>query len=162
MKRVQREAIVARENVLFLCNHNSARSIMAEALLNDIGGERFCAFSAGTRPAEKPHPIALETLAAHGHSVAGLGSKSVATFTGPGAMRLDYVITLCDSVVNEECPDWPGQPKLAHWRLPNPAAISDPDKCRAAFEELYEALLGGLRIFAEDDARSLRRMAVGA
>lgn len=149
------------KTVLFLCNHNSARSILAEALLNELGKGRYRAFSAGIDPSAGPHPLALETLRAHGHDTAGLVSKHADAFTGPGAPYLDFVVTLCDSVADEDCPTWPGQPERARWRLPNPAAVegSDEDR-RAAFETLYTALRRGLTIFAEDDERSLRNMAL--
>ncbi|SER86270.1 Protein-tyrosine-phosphatase [Tranquillimonas rosea] len=152
---------MSRKNVLFLCNHNSARSIIAEVLLNDFGGDHYRAFSAGIRPGDGPHPMALETLRAHGHEIGEVRSKGAELFTGPDAPTLHYVITLCDSVAQEDCPVWPGQPERAQWRLPNPAAVagSDAEK-RAAFEDLYASLRRGLKIFAEDDERSLRNMAL--
>lgn len=149
-------------NVLFLCNHNSARSIMAEVLLNDLGGARYRAFSAGVEPGAGPHPLTLETLRRHGHEIGEVRSKGVDLFTGRDAPRLHYVITLCDAVMAEPCPDWPGQPERAQWRLPNPAAVvGTEDRKRAAFEDLYQSLRRGLKIFAEEDERALLTMALG-
>lgn len=149
------------KTVLFLCTHNAARSILAEAILNDIAGAQFRAYSAGTNPAPVPHPLAIETLRRHGHPIGDARSKGIDEFLGAGAPTLDYVITLCDRAAKESCPHWKGQPELAHWRLPNPAAVEgSTDEKRAAFEALYETLLGGLRIFSQDDSRSLARMAL--
>lgn len=151
------------QNVLFLCNHNAARSIMAEAILNDLAGDRFRAYSAGLAPGDGPHPLALETLRRHGHAVDGLRSKAAAAFAGEGAAPLHFVITLCDSAAREICPDWPGQPEIARWWLPNPAAVEgDLETRREAFETLYTALRSGLRLFAADDRRSLQRMALAS
>lgn len=151
---------MATRTVLFLCNHNSARSILAEAILNTIGAGRFRAYSAGVAPSQAPSPLALDTLARHGHDVAGLASKSVDEFRGPQAPHLDFVITLCDEAAQEECADWPGQPERAQWRLPNPLAEQGESRQREAFEKLYVALSRGLRIFAEDDPLSLQGMAL--
>src|SRR6188768_3214871 len=128
-------------NVLFLCTGNSARSIMAEALLNRWGNGRFHAFSAGSHPRGDVHPIALAVLQRNHLSTEGLRSKSWDEFTTPASARLDFVFTVCDRAAQEVCPFWPGQPMTAHWGIPDPAAVdgSDEDKERAfqrAFREL--------------------------
>ncbi len=128
-------------HVLFLCTGNSARSILAEAYLNAAGAGRFRAYSAGSRPAGQPNPLALELLAKHRIDTAGLRSKSWDEFARPGAPALDFVFTVCDNAAGEACPIWPGQPISAHWGVNDPAAVtgSDEEKRRAflrAFQEL--------------------------
>lgn len=126
-------------SVLFLCTGNSARSILAEALLNHKGGGRFQGLSAGSQPKGAPHPMALETLERHGLPSAGLRSKSWDEFAEPGAPELDYIFTVCDNAAGEACPVWPGHPASAHWGIADPAAIED-DGQRAAFEEALRLL----------------------
>lgn len=116
-------------NVLFLCTHNSARSILAEALLNGLGNGRFKAYSAGSSPAERqqPNPLGLQVLQAAGFATDGLHSKSWEVFATPDAPRMDLIITVCDSAAGEACPIWPGHPATAHWGYPDPSAGHAPD-----------------------------------
>ncbi|MEQ8858785.1 MAG: arsenate reductase ArsC [Pseudomonadales bacterium] len=128
-------------NVLFLCTGNSARSIMAEALLRDLGDERLGAFSAGSRPLGTVHPLALEALERAGVATAGLHSKGFETFAGSTAPTLDLVITVCDRAANDPCPLWPGAPALGHWSLPDPAALTGSDaQRRRGFDATLAAL----------------------
>src|SRR3972149_9614127 len=121
-------------NVLFLCTGNSARSILAEAVLNRLGAGKFKAFSAGSMPKGKVHPFAIELLAKLNHPTGELRSKTWAEYSGPDAAPLDFVFTLCDRAANEVCPMWPGQPMTAHWGLPDPAAVAGRDgEKRGAF-----------------------------
>jgi arsenate reductase len=155
---------LATFNVLFLCTRNSARSVMAEAILNDIGAGRFQAFSAGSEPMPTgPLPEVLAQLKALGHDVAGLSSKSWDRFTGPEAPRMDFVIALCDTVNLQACPDFEGTHVTAAWPLPDPAKFAGSATERASLlNELYAALHRRLSIFISLPFGTLDRMALKA
>ncbi len=130
-------------NVLFLCTHNSARSILAEAILNHISRGRFKAFSAGSHPREnqQPNPLALKVLRDAGISIEGLSSKSWDEFGQPDSPRMDLVITVCDNAAGEVCPFWPGQPATAHWGYPDPSEATGTDEEKAtAFRQTMHAM----------------------
>ena len=136
-------------NVLFLCTGNSARSILAEAILNKDGGEKFRAFSAGSQPKGEVNPHALELLRASGYDVSGLRSKSWAEFARPGAPKLDFVFTVCDNAAGEACPVWPGQPMTAHWGIPDPAdAGGSAAEIAFAFKDAYRMLKRRIDLFS--------------
>jgi len=126
-------------NILFLCTGNSARSILAEAILNREGAGRFRAFSAGSHPKGEPHSASLKLLGEQGYVTDGLRSKSWAEFAAPDAPPLDVIITVCDNAAGEVCPIWPGRPFKLHWSIPDPAAIEGEGQ-RKAFEEAYRDL----------------------
>lgn len=135
--------------VLFLCTGNSARSILAEALLNHWGRGRFQAFSAGSHPKGAVHPMALEVLQQHHLPMAGLRSKSWDEFAQPGAPAIRFVFTVCDRAASEVCPIWPGQPMTAHWGIEDPAAVEgSEDDQRRAFKKAFNELEARTKIFA--------------
>ena len=150
-------------NVLFLCTHNSARSILAEALLNHLGKGRFKAWSAGSSPREhqQPNPLALETLAQAGISTEGLHSKSWDVFGAPDAPQMDLVITVCDHAAGEVCPFWPGQPATAHWGYADPSA-GDGDEAhkREAFRQTLHLIRQRLEIFVNLPEARLDRLTI--
>ena len=148
-------------NVLFLCTGNSARSILAECILNREGKERFRAFSAGSHPKGQVHPFAIELLKKLNHPTAGLRSKSWDEFAAPNAPHLDFVFTVCDNAANEVCPVWPGQPMTAHWGLPDPAAVEGTEAERhLAFADAYRMLLNRISIFTSLPMKSLDRLSL--
>ncbi len=127
--------------LLFLCTGNSARSILAECVLNRLGKGLFQGFSAGSQPAGQVHPLALQLLNDEGYSTAGLRSKSWDEFAETDAPQFDFVVTLCDSAAQESCPTWLGGPPTIHWGLPDPAAVTgNPSKCYAAFAATHAEL----------------------
>ena len=137
-----------RCHVLFLCTGNSARSIMAEVLLNDRGKGRFQAYSAGSFPKGEVHPLAIETLARHGLPTDGLRSKSWSEFAAPDAPAIDVVLTVCDRAAQEACPIWPGRPITAHWGVPDPAAVAGTDEeKRRAFDRAFLELDARIKLF---------------
>jgi protein-tyrosine-phosphatase len=150
-----------RYNVLFLCTGNSARSIMAEVLLNYWGKGRFRAFSAGSLPKGEVHPLALEVLDRNRLATDGLRSKNWDEFATPDAAPLDFVFTVCDRAAQEMCPLWPGQPMTAHWGIADPAAAegSDDDK-RRAFTVAFRELDARIKIFANLRLEQLDRLAL--
>jgi arsenate reductase len=137
-------------NVLFLCTHNSARSLMAEAILNNpaVSRGKFKAYSAGSHPSGKPNPFALACIQQVGFSVEGLRSKDWVEFAKPESPKMDFVFTVCDNAANEVCPVWPGQPMTAHWGLPDPAAAEGSDEQkRRAFAEAFRHLANRINLF---------------
>ena len=146
-------------NVLFLCTGNSARSILAECILNREGRGRFKAFSAGSHPKGEVHPFAIDLLKKMNHPTAGLRSKSWNQFAAAGAPQLDFVFTVCDNAANEMCPIWPGQPMTANWGLPDPAAAEGSDAERhLAFADAYRMLTNRISVFTSLPLRSLDRL----
>ncbi|MFN0263091.1 arsenate reductase ArsC [Tepidamorphus sp. 3E244] len=152
-----------KKNVLFLCTGNSARSIIAEAILAREGLGRFNSYSAGSQPKDAPHPFALDLLKKSGHDVSGLRSKSWDEFAGEDAPELDFVFTVCDNAAGETCPYWPGQPMTAHWGVPDPAAAEGTEaEKRLAFAETYRMMFNRISIFlnlpmSSIDAMTLKR-----
>lgn len=148
-------------NVLFLCTGNSARSILAEALLERSGQGRFKAFSAGSHPKGRIHPAALSLLTEMNHPTSHLRSKSWDEFARPGAPRIDFVITVCDDAAGEVCPVWPGRPVTAHWGMPDPAAVKGGDaEMSRAFATTYRSLSDRIAALAGLAAQTLDRPAL--
>ena len=146
-------------NVLFLCTGNSARSILAEAIINHVGNGRFRGFSAGSFPKGAVHPIALQLLTHLNLPVAGLRSKSWDEIAAPDAPSLDFVFTVCDNAAGEVCPYWPGQPMTAHWGIPDPAAVEGTDAQKwLAFRQAYKAMENRIKAFTSLPIASLDRM----
>ncbi|MES2941462.1 MAG: arsenate reductase ArsC [Pseudomonadota bacterium] len=148
-------------NVLFLCTHNSARSILAEAILNSIGKGRFKAFSAGSSPREnqQPNPMALKTLESAGISTSGLRSKSWDEFATADAPHMDLVITVCDNAAGEVCPFWPGHPATAHWAYADPSAIDGSDTQKMeAFRHTLHAINHRLELLINLPDASIERL----
>jgi arsenate reductase len=148
-------------NVLFLCTGNSARSIMAEAILNFKGGPNFTAYSAGSHPTGKVRPEALRELENAQISTEGLRSKAWDEFSSPGAPKLDFIITVCDNAANEVCPVWPGQPLTTHWGISDPAAArGTPAEVERAFREAFSILERRISLFLSLPLASLDRVAI--
>jgi protein-tyrosine-phosphatase len=149
--------------VLFLCTGNSARSILAEAILNRIGQGRFRAYSAGSHPKGRVHPLAAELLKARGYDTGRLRSKSWDEFAQPGAPALDFIFTVCDDAAGEACPVWPGQPLTAHWGVEDPAAFQGPeDQQRRLFERVYLELERRIDLLRNLSLESLDRLTLKA
>jgi arsenate reductase len=148
-------------NVLFLCTGNSARSIMAEALLNHKSNGSFTAHSAGSHPSGTPRPEALAQLQSASISLDGLRSKSWDEFAVPGAPHLDFVFTVCDNAANEQCPYWPGQPMTAHWGIPDPAAVKGtPEEIARAFRDAFVILDRRIGLFLSLPLATLQQLAI--
>lgn len=148
-------------NVLFLCTHNSARSIIAEAILNRLGVGRFKAYSAGSHPSGNVHPFAQDLLTRLNYDTSSLRSKSWEEFTAPDAPELDFVFTVCDNAANEVCPIWPGQPISAHWGLPDPSAAEGNDSERHfAFADTHRMLYQRIGIFTNLPLASLDKLSL--
>lgn len=148
-------------NVLFLCTGNSARSILAEAILQREGPGRFNAFSAGSQPKGEVHPYAIDLLKQLNHSTKGFRSKSWDEFAVAGAPNLDFVFTVCDNAANEVCPFWPGQPMTAHWGVPDPAAVKGTEaEKRLAFADTYRMMRNRISIFVNLPMTSLDRLSL--
>ncbi|MCF2904816.1 helix-turn-helix domain-containing protein [Octadecabacter sp. CECT 8868] len=148
-------------NVLFICTGNSARSIFAESILRDIAGDRFVAYSSGTRPRSELNPFALDVLAQNGHDVSVLRAKNISEFQGPDAPQFDFVFTVCDQAANEECPAWQGQTISAHWGLPDPVKVEGTDAEKSlAFHQIYGALRNRMTGFTALPIASLDRISL--
>jgi arsenate reductase len=148
-------------NVLFLCTGNSARSIVAEALLEHWGRGRFKGYSAGSFPKGAVHPLAFDLLENADLATSGLRSKSWDEFAKPGAPEMDFVFTVCDQAAGEICPIWPGNPVTAHWGVPDPAAVEGTEtEKRRAFREVYLVLENRIKLFTSLRLEALDRLAV--
>ena len=148
-------------NVLFLCTGNSARSIMAEAILNQRGKGRFTAYSAGSHPSGQPRPEALQQIESARMPTTGLRSKSWDEFAAPGAAKMDFVFTVCDNAAKEACPYWPGQPMTAHWGIPDPAAVKGtPEEIARAFRDAFVVLDRRIGLFLSLPLATLDQLAI--
>ncbi len=148
-------------NVLFLCTHNSARSVMAEALLNTIGRERFHAFSAGSMPSGRVNPFAIEMAKTIGYPTGDIRSKSWDDFAKPGAPHMDIIITVCDNAAGEVCPVWPGHPATAHWGFPDPSTVEGgDDEKRHAFDQVFHAIRRRIELLVNLPVEKLERLAL--
>jgi protein-tyrosine-phosphatase len=148
-------------NVLFLCTHNSARSIIAECIINSLGQGKFKGFSAGSHPRGAVNPFALQLLQRLNYDVSTLRSKSWDEFAAAGAPRLDFVFTVCDDAANETCPVWPGQPMTAHWGLPDPSAVEGTEaEKRQAFADTHRMLYQRVGIFVNLPFKELDKLSL--
>jgi protein-tyrosine-phosphatase len=161
LQRLRRAVADRPYNVLFLCTANSARSIMAEAILNRLGGGKFHAYSAGSQPIGLVNPRTIQLLQGLDYDTSGFRSKSWEEFAKAGAPALDFVFTVCDNAAGEACPIWPGQPMTAHWGVPDPAeATGSPAKIALAFKDAYRMLDRRIGIFAALPLRSLDQLSL--
>ena len=150
-----------RINVLFLCTHNSARSVMAEALLNTVGRGKFQAFSAGSTPSGRVNPFAIEKARTIGYLTDNVRSKSWDEFATPDAPKMDIIITVCDDAAGEVCPVWPGHPATAHWGFPDPANTQGGDgQKHRAFEQVFHAIRRRIELLANLPVEKLERLAL--
>ena len=150
-------------NVLFLCTGNSARSIIAETLLNEMGKGRFRAFSAGSHPSGRVNPIVAAYLQSVGLGTEGARSKSWDEFATPGAPKMDLVVTVCDQAAGESCPVWPGLPAKAHWSAPDPAAfMDDPERARAVAREVFDLMRSRISLLLALPVETLDRISLQA
>jgi arsenate reductase len=150
-------------NVLFLCTGNSARSILAEAILNRVGARRFKAFSAGSHPKGEVHPYALQLLKSLNYDTSFARSKSWEEFAAPGAPEMNFVFTVCDDAAMEACPVWPGQPMTAHWGVPDPAAVEGTEaEKHLAFADAYRMLNNRISIFVNLPMQTIDKLALQA
>jgi arsenate reductase len=148
-------------NVLFLCTGNSARSIMAEAILNHRGKGTFTAYSAGSHPSGQPRPEALNQIESAEMATKGLRSKSWDEFAAPGAPHMDFVFTVCDNAANEVCPYWPGQPMTAHWGIPDPAAVQGTtEEIARAYRDAFIVLDRRIGLFLSLPLATLQQLAI--
>jgi arsenate reductase (thioredoxin) len=147
-------------NVLILCTGNSARSILGEVLFNTLGKGKFKAYSAGSKPAGKVNPGALEWLQGQGYSTEGLRSKSWDEFAAPGAPEFDFIFTVCDNAAGETCPLWLGHPATAHWGIPDPAHVEGDEARRAAFKHAAEQLARRIQLFLSLPIEKLDKLAL--
>ena len=148
-------------NVLFLCTGNSARSIIAEAILNKLGHGKFHAYSAGSQPKGRVNPHTIQLLGDLGYDISAVRSKSWSEFAKPGAPPLDFVFTVCDNAAGEACPVWPGQPMTAHWGIPDPAeATGSEAEVALAFKDAYRMLFQRIGIFTALPIRSLDKLSL--
>ena len=150
-------------NVLFLCTHNSARSVMAEALLNSIGAGRFHAFSAGSMPSGRVNPFAVEKCKTLGYLTDNIRSKSWDEFALPDAPKMDIIITVCDDAAGEVCPIWPGHPATAHWGFPDPSNVEGgDDEKRKAFDQVFHAIRRRIDLLVNLPLEKLERLALAS
>lgn len=148
-------------NVLFLCTHNSARSIIAECVINRLGMGKFKGYSAGSQPSGEVHPYAFDLLRKLNYDITALRSKSWEEFTAPGTPELDFILTVCDNAAKEVCPVWPGQPMSAHWGLPDPAVVegTEPER-RRAFADAHRMLYQRIGIITNLPLASLDKLSL--
>ena len=150
-------------NVLFLCTGNSARSVLAEAILNKIGQGKFRAYSAGSQPKGEVNPHTIKLLNGLGYDTSGFSSKSWNEFTKPGAPQFDFIFTVCDDAAGEACPIWPGKPATAHWGIADPAAMRGSEvEVARAFRDAYRYLLRRIELFAALPIRALDEISLSA